>query len=100
MLLNSLHGKVFPEIAGKNTTNPKGTYVTDTEISSAEKFNMYVHNGITLNVDETQAKNFPHYESFIVARLLSNLVTGFGPQNYNFPTNGEISRKFMNSTPF
>lgn len=72
-------------------------YSTDTRRESADRFNMYVNNGATLNVDESQAAHFDNYEAFIVHRLTTNFVTGQGAENYNFPTNGIISSKFLQS---
>ena len=72
-------------------------YVTDTRKASADRFNMYVKSGTTLNVDESQAARFDNYEAFVVSRLMNNFVTGEGAENYNFPTNGIISSKFLES---
>ena len=72
-------------------------YVTDTKRGSADAFNMYVSNAATLNVDEKQAADFDNYEAFVTDRLMANFVSGKGPENYNFPTNGIISSKFLQS---
>jgi RHS repeat-associated protein len=72
-------------------------YVTDTKKASADRFNMYVSNSAVLNVDESQAAHFNNYESFVVSRLISNFASGEGAENYNFPTNGIISSKFLQS---
>ena len=71
--------------------------LTDTDTGSAKRFNMFVSNAATLNVDEKQAADFDNYEAFVIDRLMDNFVSGNGPENYNFPTNGVISSKFLQS---
>ena len=61
---------------------------------------MYVSKASVFNVDESNAKKFDNYEAFIVVQLLNNFVSGHGPENYNFPTNGIISSKFYQSDIF
>jgi RHS repeat-associated protein len=85
------------DINGTFSCSNEGKYVTDTKKQSADKFNMYVYNGATLNVDESQASDFNNYESYVVYRLMKNFVSGEGPENYNFPENGIISSNFLNS---
>ena len=71
-------------------------YVSDTKIEKS-KFNMFVSNAESYNVDESNASNFPNYEIYVVSTLMSNFVTGEGPENYNFPANGIISNLFLDS---
>jgi hypothetical protein len=85
------------DIKGTYSCRPNGTYVTDTKKESADKFNMYVNNGATLMVDESQATHFNNYESYVVHRLMTNFISGQGAENYDFPTNGIISSKFLGS---
>jgi hypothetical protein len=40
---------------------------------------------------------FKNYEAFVVKELMSNFVSGYGPENYEFPTNGIISSQFLDS---
>ena len=61
---------------------------------------MKVSDGKTLNVDESEAEDFSDYEAYVVDRLLTNFVNGTGAENYNFPTNGIISSKFLDSDVF
>jgi len=82
-------------LKGPISCNPSSAYVTDTKGDPGNKFNMKVNNGVTLNVDESQASRFRDYESFVVNQLMSNFVSGNGTENYNFPTNGIISNKFL-----
>jgi RHS repeat-associated protein len=84
-------------IKGTYSCRPNGTYVTDTKGDPTNKFNMFVYNGATLNVDESQESHFNNYESFITHQLMTNFVSGEGAENYNFPTNGIISNKFLSS---
>jgi RHS repeat-associated protein len=80
------------------TTNGPTNYVSDTHGDPDNDFNLKVDLGATtLNVDESQASHTNNYEAFIVNRLLKNFVSGEGPTNYNFPTNGIISSKFLSS---
>ena len=73
-------------------------YVTDiNDTGAAGRLNMFVSNAATLNVDEKQAADFYNYEAFVTDRLMANFVSGKGPENYNFPTNGIISSKFLQS---
>lgn len=71
--------------------------MTDTKGDPTNKFNMVLYNGATLNVDESQSSQFNNYESFITHSLMTNFVSGAGAENYNFPTNGIISNKFLGS---
>ncbi len=75
----------------------KGTYVSDTKGDPNNRFNLKVYNGASFYVDESQASHTNNYEAFIIARLMHNFVTGEGAENYNFPTNGIISSKFLES---
>ena len=85
------------DLKGTYSCGPNGTYVTDTKGDPSNKFNMKVFNGATLNVDESQAGHFDNYEAAVVNRLMTNFTTGQGAENYNFPTNGIISSKFLSS---
>ncbi|MDP4131034.1 MAG: RHS repeat-associated core domain-containing protein [Bacteroidota bacterium] len=85
------------DLKGTYSCGTCGGYVTDTKGDPNNRFNMYVHNGATLNVDESQAAHFTNYEAFVVNRLTTNFATGQGAENYNFPTNGIISSKFLSS---
>ncbi len=85
------------DLKGTYSYGPNGTYVTDTKGEPSNKFNMKVFNGATLNVDESQADHFDNYEAAVVNRLMTNFATGQGAENYNFPTNGIISSKFLTS---
>ncbi|HET9824144.1 MAG TPA: RHS repeat-associated core domain-containing protein [Chitinophagaceae bacterium] len=85
------------DLKGTYACGPNGTYVTDSKGDPKNKFNMKVFTGATLNVDESQAKHFDNYEAFVVDRLMANFTTGKGAENYNFPTNGIISSKFLTS---
>lgn len=76
-------------------------YVTDnTSPESATKLNLYVSNNSIFNVDESNASKFDNYEAFVVDNLVANFISGQGPENYNFPTNGIISSKFYSSDIF
>jgi RHS repeat-associated protein len=85
------------DIKGIISCRTNGKWVTDTKGDPGNRFNMYVNTSTILNVDESQANRFDNYEAFIVHRLMSNFVSGEGPENYNFPTNGIISSRFLNS---
>ncbi|HVM86674.1 MAG TPA: RHS repeat-associated core domain-containing protein [Puia sp.] len=85
------------DIKGTYSCGPNGKWVTDTKGDPENKFNMYVNNSATLNVDESQASHFNNYEAFITHRLMTNFVSGKGAENYDFPTNGIISNKFLGS---
>ncbi|MCA6491719.1 MAG: RHS repeat-associated core domain-containing protein [Chitinophagaceae bacterium] len=85
------------DLKGTYSCTPKGTYLTDTEGDPNNKFNMKVYNGATLHIDESQSEHFSNYEAAVVNRLMRNFITGEGAENYNFPTNGIISSKFLSS---
>jgi hypothetical protein len=85
------------DIKGTYSCGINGKWVTDTKGDPENRFNMYVNTGTTLNVDESQSSNFNNFEAFVVHRLMSNFVSGEGPENYIFPTNGIISSKFLGS---
>ncbi len=85
------------KLLGTNHKTGDEGYRTDTKVESADKFNMYVSNSKEFTVDESNASNFNNYETFVVNELLQNMVTGNGPENYVFPTNGIISSKFLES---
>jgi len=70
---------------------------TDEGLRSAVKLNLYVNQKYISNVSEKQANRFFNYEIFVVTDLLTGLVSGTGPENYNFPTNGIISSAFTDS---
>jgi|GEM_PF-2872761 len=84
-------------IPGETVKNHTNNYVTDTDDKSADRFNMYVNTTQTLKVDESNAGLYKNYESYIVAKLMSGFVGGYGAENYEFPENGIISSKFLNS---
>ena len=85
------------DIKGTYSCMPNGKWITDTKGDPENKFNMQVNSSTILYVDESQASHFNNYESFITHRLMNNFVTGEGAENYNFPTNGIISSKFLGS---
>ena len=85
------------EIKGTYRCSPIGGYVTDTDVGSADRFNMYVNNSTTLYVDESQLNPFYNFERNMVYQLMTNFVKGTGAENYVFPTDGIISSKFKNS---
>jgi len=85
------------DLKGTYFCSPTGTYEKDTKGDPQNKFNMKVFSGAVLNVDESQAKHFDNYEAFVVDRLMSNFRSGEGAENYNFPTDGIISSKFLTS---
>ena len=72
-------------------------YVSDTYQSSAEQYNMFVQQNGTFKVDESNANQFPDYEHYIINTLLQNFITGEGPENYVFPTDGITSKKLLQS---
>ena len=86
-----------PDLLGRTSGKRTENYLTDTRKSSANKFNMYVSTGSTFKVDESNAGNYKNYEAFVVSELMNSFVSGKGPENYEFPTNGIISSKFFNS---
>ncbi len=73
------------------------TFVTDTQKSSANKYNMWVHNSGAFTVDESNAGDFTNYETFVVNEILQNFINGTGPENYIFPTDGVISNAMKES---
>jgi len=89
---------VTNDLKGSTTCYPEdNTYVTDTKGDPGNNFNMYTGNCQFFNVDESNSKDIPNYEAFVVDKLLHNFVAGVGPENTVFPTNGVISSKFLNS---
>ena len=95
-------------LRGSNTNTPvsgainakteNGTaYVTDTQYSSAESTNMWVHFNGSFVVDETQAASCANYNMFVTTVLVNNFACGIGPENYVFPTNGIISNSLRES---
>jgi len=85
------------DLLGTNTKTGDNGYKTDTKEESASKYNMYVSNSKKFIVDESNAKEFNDYETFVINKLLQNMVTGNGPENYVFPINGIMSVKFLQS---
>ena len=83
-------------IKGKYSHCNKGE-ITDTELGSAKKYNMFVTMNKVFNVDESDAENYYNYEAHIVAAIMTGFVSGTGPENYNFPENGIISSLFIGS---
>lgn len=90
-----------PKVLKGAQSTENGAYVTDnTDIGPANKLNMFVSSANTFNVNESNAKKFDDYEAFVVGQLMNNFISGQGPENYNFPTNGIISSKFFESDIF
>jgi RHS repeat-associated protein len=89
--------KPEPTLKGNTQVNTNWSYLTDTNKKSADKFNMYVSNNKTHEVDESNANEFENYEAFVVSTLMTNFISGNGEENYNFPENGIISNKFLDS---
>src|SRR5690606_4504831 len=85
------------DLKGRISCSPSSEFVTDTKGDPENNFNMKVSTGVTMNVDESQAKRFNNYEAFVIKEMMNNFVTGEGPENYNFPTNGVMSSKFIGS---
>jgi len=85
------------EIQGSEVETGKDDFITDTDPQSAKQFNMYVNNSSVFKVDESNANKFNDYSGAVVSVLLSNFVTGKGPENVEFPVNGIISSKFLQS---
>ena len=98
--LQNLFSRGYSEkqkLRGKISCNTRSEYVTDTKGDPLNKYNMKISTAVTLNVDESQAQDFNNYESFVVNQLMKNLVSGSDVDNYDFPINGIISNKFLNS---
>ncbi|MBS1586682.1 MAG: VCBS repeat-containing protein [Bacteroidetes bacterium] len=91
----SRNGFQVPKLIGASTTQKRDSIKTDTDPSSANKFNLYVHTNTMFHVSESNANKFANYELGVVAALMNNFVTGLGPENYSFPENGIISNKFI-----
>jgi RHS repeat-associated protein len=85
------------KLLGKSTGKKSNNYITDTRLGSAKKYNMFVNSGSVFKVDESNANKFKNYEAFVINELMEGFVSGNGPENYEFPTNGVISSKFLNS---
>ena len=85
------------QLEGQSSNWGNGDYITDTPYDPNNNFNMKVNDATIFNVDESQADRTNNYESFVVGQLLRNFVSGEGPENYNFPENGIISSKFLDS---
>ena len=84
-------------IHGQYHTTKEGQK-TDTQTSSADEFNMYVNYEKVFHVDESDASAYQDYEAFVVAYLMTSFASGTGPENYDFPENGIISSKMLNSS--
>ncbi len=82
-------------IAGTYTNTGQGGYVSDSK--DANKYNLWVNQGLVFNVDESNADEFENYELMVSASLLTAFQTGRGAENWNFPENGIISSKFIGS---
>jgi RHS repeat-associated protein len=98
--LNNLskNGVTFgKKLMGNSTGKSTNQYVTDTDPKSSELLNMKVSKGTSFNVDESNAAGFKDYEAFVVNEMMQGFLSGKGPENYNFPTNGIISSKFLKS---
>ena len=85
------------QIQGTYACGGNNSYVSDTRLDNATRFNMFVSASTEFNVDESEASKYGDYESMVVYQLLNGFIEGKGPENYNFPTNGIISSKFKNS---
>jgi hypothetical protein len=85
------------QIQGTYACGGNNNYFSDTRLDNASRFNMFVSTSTNFNVDESEASKYGDYESMVVYQLLNGFVEGKGPENYNFPTNGIISSKFLNS---
>lgn len=85
------------DLKGTYTFDPYASFITDTKGDPSNRFNMYVFNGAVFNVDESQAKHFNNYEAYVTHRLMANFISGNGAENYNFPCNGIISSRFLES---
>ncbi len=83
------------KLNGKTISTGESGYVSDSK--DAENLNLWVNAGLAFVVDESNANKFENYELFVVSTLVNNFVTGSGPENYVFPTNGKMSSKFVNS---
>jgi RHS repeat-associated protein len=89
-----------PKMIGETLCRGNNNYVTDTKKESADKMNMYVSSSTVFRVDESNSNQVDNYEAFVVNELMQNFVNGTGPENYEFPTNGIISMKFLESDIF
>ena len=87
----------YPHKVRGKYVNQNKHEVTDTELSSAKKYNMFVTMNKVFNVDESDAVNYSNYEAHMVSAIMTGFVTGTGPENYNFPENGIISSLFIGS---
>ena len=87
----------YPHKVRGKYVNQNKHEVTDTELSSAKKYNMFVTMNKVFNVDESDAVNYLNYEAHMVSAIMTGFVTGTGPENYNFPENGIISSLFIGS---
>jgi RHS repeat-associated protein len=86
-----------PILTGGMTTKD-GNYVSDnTDEKTPNTLNVWVSRKAVFNVNESNAKKFDNYEAAVVAEIVANFMGGVGPENYNFPTNGIISSKFLHS---
>ncbi len=79
-------------------TDDNCNYVTDTKGDPSNKYNMVVNATNSANVDESNADKLNDYTAFVVNMLMTNFVNGVGPENYIFPTNGVISKQFLQSS--
>lgn len=84
-----IHGQFHTTNEGKKT---------DTKISSADKYNMYVNYNKVFYVDESDASSYTNYETYMVAYMMVAFVSGTGPENYDFPENGVISKAMLHSS--
>ena len=93
------------EINHNSTWNIQGEYrytgqgkKTDTRSTSAKEFNMYVNYDLVFYVDESNANSYENYELYVVTCMLVHFVSGTGPENYDFPENGRISKAMAKSS--
>jgi len=91
------NGIIGGKLAGKTNTGGSESWVTDTDPTSSDKFNLVVNTEKVFKVDERNAGSYKNYEAFVVTSIMRSFVSGNGPQNLEFPNNGIISSKFLES---
>jgi RHS repeat-associated protein len=80
-------------IAGGTTISGGGTgFRTDTEITSADEFNLYVNSAGSFELGDIGLEDVE-----IINFMLGSLITGEGPENIVFPTNGGFSQRMLRS---
>jgi hypothetical protein len=91
------NGIIGGRLAGKTNTGGSEAWVSDTDPTSADKFNLVVNTEKVFKVDERNASSYKNYEALVVTAIMRSFVSGEGPQNLEFPTNGIISSQFLES---